>query len=183
MTTPSKGQDLGTKRQCPKCSARFYDFNADPVICVKCNARVPTAPLKAKRKQKAETPVPAAKIVKKPLPQNFTTPDESEVTDVEGVPQTLELEQLEDEEVEVMSLEEVGEHEEEEEADPKGDDAEDEMFIEEEMAASGIVDDIRAYIETDEEIDDEENPDVTGEDEDDDDEDSPSISKRGKKRG
>ena len=183
MTIPSKGKELGTKRQCPNCSARFYDFNTDPVICVKCGARVPTAPLKAKRKQKAETPVPAAKIVKKSLPQKFAAADETEVTGVEGVPETLELERFEDEEVEVMSLEEVGEHEEEEEADAKGDDAEDEMFIEEEIAASGIVDDIRAYIETDEEMDDEEKPDVPREDEDDDDEDSPSTSKRGKKRG
>jgi uncharacterized protein (TIGR02300 family) len=182
VTTPSKGKELGTKRQCPKCSARFYDFNVNPVICVKCGARVSATSPKEKRHQRAEAPPPVAKISKKSLPQKFAAANETEVTGVEGVPETLELERFEDEEVEVMSLEEVGEHEEEEEADAKGDDAEDEMFIEEEIAASGIVDDIRAYIETDEEMDDEKKLEASSDDADDDDEDSPSADKRGKKR-
>lgn len=29
--------ELGTKRQCLSCGARFYDLNKDPVVCPKCS--------------------------------------------------------------------------------------------------------------------------------------------------
>jgi len=28
----------GKKRTCPKCDAKFYDLNKDPVVCPKCGA-------------------------------------------------------------------------------------------------------------------------------------------------
>ncbi len=28
--------ELGTKRQCQSCGAKFYDLNKDPIICIKC---------------------------------------------------------------------------------------------------------------------------------------------------
>jgi uncharacterized protein (TIGR02300 family) len=28
--------ELGTKRQCQNCGAKFFDFNKDPVVCPKC---------------------------------------------------------------------------------------------------------------------------------------------------
>ncbi|HXT08447.1 MAG TPA: TIGR02300 family protein [Roseiarcus sp.] len=28
--------ELGAKRQCQACAAKFFDFNRDPVICPKC---------------------------------------------------------------------------------------------------------------------------------------------------
>jgi uncharacterized protein (TIGR02300 family) len=28
--------ELGTKRQCQNCAARFFDLNKDPIICPKC---------------------------------------------------------------------------------------------------------------------------------------------------
>ncbi len=30
--------ELGTKRLCPNCGAKYYDLNRDPVICPKCGA-------------------------------------------------------------------------------------------------------------------------------------------------
>ena len=27
---------LGTKRTCPKCAAKFYDFSRSPIECPKC---------------------------------------------------------------------------------------------------------------------------------------------------
>ena len=169
------GNKLGTKRQCPECAARFYDFDARPVVCVKCGAAVPLAAEKPKRKRKAaDSPTP---VLRKLPPAPAPEEDDETLEGVAPGTEALELEALDDEEVEVMSLEEVGEHEEEDEADAEGDDAEDEMFIEEEMAASGIVDDIRAYIETDEKIEEEE-----GEDAETADEDSPPQG-HGRKRG
>ncbi len=28
--------ELGTKRQCQSCGAKFYDLNNDPIVCPKC---------------------------------------------------------------------------------------------------------------------------------------------------
>ena len=36
---------LGTKRSCPKCSAKFYDFNKAEVPCPKCNTTFNVAEL------------------------------------------------------------------------------------------------------------------------------------------
>jgi len=43
--------ELGTKRQCPKCGARFYDLgNYDPITCIECEEQfVPEILLKARR--------------------------------------------------------------------------------------------------------------------------------------
>src|SRR4029453_1569332 len=29
--------ELGTKRLCTNCSAKFYDLNKDPIVCPKCH--------------------------------------------------------------------------------------------------------------------------------------------------
>lgn len=45
--------ELGTKRLCPNCGAKYYDLNRDPVTCPKCNALFATG-LVAVRPQKAK---------------------------------------------------------------------------------------------------------------------------------
>lgn len=55
---------LGTKRTCPKCGVKFYDFNKKELNCPKCAveldeatlAQVAKIPLKAEKKEK---PAPA----------------------------------------------------------------------------------------------------------------------------
>lgn len=34
--------ELGTKRLCPNCGAKYYDLNNDPIMCPKCNAAFAT---------------------------------------------------------------------------------------------------------------------------------------------
>ena len=34
--------ELGTKRLCPNCGAKYYDLNHDPIMCPKCNASFAT---------------------------------------------------------------------------------------------------------------------------------------------
>ncbi|WMS43738.1 TIGR02300 family protein [Acuticoccus sp. MNP-M23] len=34
--------ELGTKRLCPNCGAKYYDLNRDPVVCPQCNAAFAT---------------------------------------------------------------------------------------------------------------------------------------------
>lgn len=69
--------ELGTKRTCPSCAARFYDLLKDPVTCPKCGfSFVPVAILPSKGDMPAMTP--AAK------PREVETED-LEVADVELV--------------------------------------------------------------------------------------------------
>ncbi len=42
--------ELGTKRICPSCGARYYDLHRDPIMCPKCGAAYdPEALLKTRR--------------------------------------------------------------------------------------------------------------------------------------
>ncbi|MDO8839233.1 MAG: TIGR02300 family protein [Parvibaculum sp.] len=49
--------ELGTKRDCPSCGAKFYDLNKNPVVCPKCKHEyVPDTGTKAKRAKPVEKP-------------------------------------------------------------------------------------------------------------------------------
>jgi hypothetical protein len=49
--------ELGTKRDCPSCGAKFYDLSKNPVVCPKCKHEyVPETGSKAKRAKPAEKP-------------------------------------------------------------------------------------------------------------------------------
>jgi len=51
-------KDLGTKRICPSCGAKFYDMHKSPIECLKCEFTfVPEAP---KRPTQVATPAAAA---------------------------------------------------------------------------------------------------------------------------
>lgn len=39
--------ELGAKRQCQSCGAKFYDLNKDPIICPKCGATYTAAAMPA----------------------------------------------------------------------------------------------------------------------------------------
>lgn len=53
MTKP----ELGTKRDCPSCGAKFYDLTKSPAICPKCKHEfVPEQAAKARRAKPIEKP-------------------------------------------------------------------------------------------------------------------------------
>lgn len=57
MTKP----ELGVKRDCPNCGARFYDLNKEPAHCPKCDHDfVPEALLKPRRQRVEEVGEEAA---------------------------------------------------------------------------------------------------------------------------
>lgn len=146
--------NLGTKRQCPKCAAKFYDFGAtNPITCPKCaKTWKEEAPSKSKViKPKKEK---AAPVKKAAIAAEFEDDVPSDLPDVEddGIE---DLEPMEDEEVEMTSLEEVEEHDEGDEIDPNSDDADDEMFTEM-VGEEKLVDDLADYIETDEDHEEDE---------------------------
>ncbi len=49
--------ELGTKRDCPSCGAKFYDLTKSPAVCPKCKHEfVPDSGAKAKRVKPVEKP-------------------------------------------------------------------------------------------------------------------------------
>lgn len=61
--------DLGTKRICVACGARFYDLGRSPAVCPKCHAEQPAEQPRLRR----PPPPPEERRLKKPAP----TPEEA----------------------------------------------------------------------------------------------------------
>ena len=69
--------ELGTKRTCPSCAARFYDLLKNPIVCPKCAANfVAASVLPSKGEMPAMAPAPKPREV---------VADDIEVADVELV--------------------------------------------------------------------------------------------------
>lgn len=47
--------ELGTKRECQSCSAKFYDLNKDPIICPKCGTVYQVAVAQTRMRAATET--------------------------------------------------------------------------------------------------------------------------------
>jgi uncharacterized protein (TIGR02300 family) len=41
--------ELGSKRQCQNCGAKFFDLNRDPIVCPKCGTVFQGAPARAQQ--------------------------------------------------------------------------------------------------------------------------------------
>jgi uncharacterized protein (TIGR02300 family) len=72
--------ELGTKRLCANCGAKFYDLNKDPIHCPKCNTVYVVAPVVSRGRPEPAPPVapkPAAaapvEVVAPPEPQEVET--------------------------------------------------------------------------------------------------------------
>ncbi|MHB2205250.1 TIGR02300 family protein [Methylobacterium sp. CM6257] len=120
--------ELGLKRQCMSCGAKFYDLARDPAVCPKCGAVYQAA---------------ATSRVAAPALSRASNDDEDE-TDEKGP--------------ELVSLDEVEAAEDEADPTPEddtvedGDSAEDDTFLEEEDTGDDDVSDlIDGDIENDEE--------------------------------
>jgi uncharacterized protein (TIGR02300 family) len=59
MRTVAK-PELGTKRLCASCSAKFYDLNKDPIVCPKCNTVYVVAPVVTRGRPDAAAAAAAA---------------------------------------------------------------------------------------------------------------------------
>ena len=102
--------ELGLKRQCMTCGARFYDLNRDPITCPKCGTPFQAAPLPrapapvAARTREVEEPeadaadpelVPLADVEADEAAQD-TPVDDTEIGDDVADDALLEEEQGED---------------------------------------------------------------------------------------
>ncbi|MCB1377308.1 MAG: TIGR02300 family protein [Alphaproteobacteria bacterium] len=69
--------ELGTKRTCPSCAARFYDLLKEPIVCPKCGANfIAPSILPSKGDMPAMAPAPK---------QRETETEDRETADVELV--------------------------------------------------------------------------------------------------
>lgn len=115
---------LGTKRQCPDCSAKFYDMGALEVACPKCAYAFPIH--LTSREEPLARAVVAAPLPAKAKHYKIASKDDDAI---EGLGAVVELEEFDDEFDDIDHLEEVEDHHEDPEVDVNGDDADDEMFI------------------------------------------------------
>ncbi len=119
--------ELGTKRLCAGCGAKFYDLNKDPIHCPKCDAVYEVAPVVTRaRPEQAAAPAPRAPAAAPAEEAPAIEPQELETVSLEEAdaeaqgakkPATAEPE-IEEEEVEVdESLDDAAFIEEQEEED------------------------------------------------------------------
>ena len=157
--------DLGTKRVCPSCAARFYDLQKRPIECPKCAfAFEPELLLKQRRTRLPEPPVKVAEAVAEDEETEETEDEEtaentagmeteeSESAEADEVPLTeAEPEDTGDDEGGPVTSDDVVESEEDFEEELEDEDEEDDNLLEEveedEDDVSGIID---ADIEKDE---------------------------------
>ena len=120
--------ELGLKRQCMSCGAKFYDLNKDPAVCPKCGTVFQAVAL-----SRAAAPVVAR-----------AAPDEDETEIESGGPEMVSLDEVE-----------AGENEKDIPVDDDidvGDDDTDDTFLEDEEEGDDDVSDlIDSDIEDDEE--------------------------------
>lgn len=54
--------ELGTKRLCTSCGAKFYDLNKDPIVCPKCDTVLVIAPVSSRSRPDAAAAARAAAV-------------------------------------------------------------------------------------------------------------------------
>ena len=64
--------NLGSKRVCPSCGAKFYDLGRDPAVCPECGAEHPQANFQTPRRVRPPAPRPAPR---KPAPKDEAEDD------------------------------------------------------------------------------------------------------------
>lgn len=132
--------ELGTKRLCGNCGAKFYDLSKDPIICPKCHTALELAAVSARSR-----PDSAAARAAAPMPEEETV-----------VPETAEAEfvSLEDADAEAQGKktadgEAVEGAEDEVELEDEG--LDDAAFIEEQEEGDDDVTDIIGDVDDEEE--------------------------------
>jgi uncharacterized protein (TIGR02300 family) len=65
---PVNKPELGVKRDCPSCGARFYDLNKEPAHCPRCEHEfVPEALLKPRKPRREDEPAEGVEAAPKPV--------------------------------------------------------------------------------------------------------------------
>jgi uncharacterized protein (TIGR02300 family) len=86
--------DLGLKRVCVACGAKFYDMGKVPAICPKCGTEQPA---EQPRPRRSANIVPDEKLKKRAAAATEVDGDEVELDDVEADAGVEDADELEDE--------------------------------------------------------------------------------------
>jgi uncharacterized protein (TIGR02300 family) len=125
--------ELGTKRTCPSCGAKFYDLLRSPVVCPKCGQSFVAAPLLP---SKGEVQQPA--VMKPREPPKPAEPEEAPEVELVSLEEVEEGGEAEDETAAIADVD-LGEEETTTETE------EDSTFLVEDEEESG---DVTGYIDS-----------------------------------
>jgi uncharacterized protein (TIGR02300 family) len=136
--------ELGTKRLCANCGAKFYDLSKDPIVCPKCHTVMELAAVNPR--SRPDPAAAAARAAPAPAPEEeVVTP---EVADAEFV-------SLEEADAEAQGKKpgeaEAAEGAEEEEVELEDESMDDATFIEEQEEGDEDVTDIIGDVDDEEE--------------------------------
>ena len=95
--------ELGTKRLCGNCAAKFYDLGKDPIVCPKCHTVLQLVPLTSRSRQEpARAQAVAEEVVPETQEAEFVSLEEADA-EVEGGKKVPEGEVADgaDEEIEI----------------------------------------------------------------------------------
>jgi uncharacterized protein (TIGR02300 family) len=73
--------ELGTKRLCNNCAAKFYDLNKDPIVCPKCATVLTLAPIAARARgepTRAKAPVEEEAVTPETAEAEFVSLEEAD---------------------------------------------------------------------------------------------------------
>ena len=102
--------DLGLKRTCVSCAAKFYDMTKQPAVCPKCGTEQPAEQPRPKR----GPAVVDEKLKKRAAAGGDAETDDVEIEDVDADAVALEADDLEDEDEAIdAEIEVEGERDEE----------------------------------------------------------------------
>lgn len=144
--------DLGLKRQCPSCGARFYDLNKRPITCPKCTFSFePEMLLKSRRPRAAEK----LKAVEAPVAEAERDTEELEEELEDEETEEEEVEEVEEAETELPETAAVEEEETEDTPGPvrRGEEVDPDLIEVDEADLDGDAEEDDALIEDDEDDD------------------------------
>ncbi|MCP1243358.1 TIGR02300 family protein [Acetobacter lambici] len=88
--------DLGTKRVCVSCGARFYDLNRAPAICPKCGTEQPALVPRLRRNSDSLSPVPASVAPIKKADEDIDIDSDDDTEDDDVMEDTADLDDDDD---------------------------------------------------------------------------------------
>ncbi|MEM9619394.1 MAG: TIGR02300 family protein [Pseudomonadota bacterium] len=105
MTKP----ELGVKRDCPECGARFYDLNKEPAHCPKCDHEfIPEALLKPRKSPKEEAEAEKTDDPAKPAQETSLESADKEQKAVESKKRaSLDDDENDDDDDELADIEDI----------------------------------------------------------------------------
>jgi uncharacterized protein (TIGR02300 family) len=75
--------ELGTKRLCGSCGAKFYDLSKDPIVCPKCGTVFVVAPVTSRSRPDAAAAAAAARAAAPVVAAEAAEPAEAEFVSLE----------------------------------------------------------------------------------------------------